>query len=623
MPSPNISVTVEPSETGKLVYQMLAAQTKNHENSARLMLQVSFKNNESKTVKIKNATVSYTLSQGSGSSSYSIDMTLAPGASSLWWFAKPENDIILPTPAPSTIKLSISCDDFDTPKNVWLSLSPHKSPTPAGNYLFPARTGDLRSKEYWAAEGDVHAAGNAGSQLFAYDMGVVGYDSTKKSWSDLLPGTKGTENDDFRIWGKPVHAMADGTVLHFENDVPNNPKPLSWKDEEDLKKKLKEQKDNYWGTFDFGGAGNHFYIQHGDEVILYAHMQKGSLSKDLLKNNATVRAGEFLGLAGNSGNSTAPHLHIHAVQGTKPEEGPLRPMIFRNAFVCERSAVTSPPKGPWVRMNSSAVPAVPSVVWPGSTYPGYPVPAVGISMGGDWANAYWISPDLASFKVKAQDLFDKKGYRLVHETTFVENGKRRWVGISRSGDWANRWWVSSSFTSFNKTAQDLFDKKGLRLVHIHTYVENGQRKWVGISMSGNWANRLYVKSDLSAFKQESQKLFDEKGLRLVHVTTFVEGGKRKWVGISRSGDWANRWWISPDFDSFRAKSQELFDKEGKRLAHVTSYVEGGKRKWLGISRSGDWANRFYLRKDLDSFNFEAQRLFDENGLRLVHVEMLE
>ena len=105
--------------------------------------------------------------------------------------------------------------------------------------------------------------------------------------------------------------------------------------------------------------------------------------------------------------------------------------------------------------------------------------------------------------------------------------------------------------------------------------------------------------------------------------TWSEGGKRKWFGISRSGNWANTWWISPDLGSFSTKAQKLFDEDGRRLIHVTSYVEGNQRKWIGISRSGNWANRWYLRSDLDSFRLESQRLFDDEHLRLIHIDMLE
>jgi hypothetical protein len=51
-------------------------------------------------------------------------------------------------------------------------------------------------------------------------------------------------------------------------------------------------------------------------------------------------------------------------------------------------------------------------------------------------------------------------------------------------------------------------------------------------------------------------------------------------------------------------------------------VEGNKRFWVGIARSGDWANSFWLSSNVDSFNFRAQDLFDDKGRRLVVVEFL-
>src|SRR5262249_5076953 len=147
--------------------------------------------------------------------------------------------------------------------------------------------------------------------------------------SCLLPGTDGTHNGDYRIWGKPIYAVADGTVLEGVDGVPTNPTPItSWTDQNDLNAKLADQGTTYWWVvcpnlckFPNGGAGNHFYIQQCDEVVLYAHMQPGSLPAKLLTKGAAVKAGDFLGLAGNAGNSTAPHLHIHAIKGTQPEQG--------------------------------------------------------------------------------------------------------------------------------------------------------------------------------------------------------------------------------------------------------------------------------------------------------------
>ena len=132
----------------------------------------------------------------------------------------------------------------------------------------------------------------------------------------------------------------------------------------------------FWGAYDnahggesvvHAGAGNHFYLQHGTEVALYAHMQKGTLNPALLSGGATVKAGDFLGLAGNSGNASEPHLHIHTIKGTAPETGPLRPLLFRDMFTIDPASLNFPSTaGPWARVTRQGPPIVPSgaLIWP-------------------------------------------------------------------------------------------------------------------------------------------------------------------------------------------------------------------------------------------------------------------
>ena len=60
-----------------------------------------------------------------------------------------------------------------------------------------------------------------------------------------------------------------------------------------------------------GGYGQYVYIEHfigGQTVVsVYAHMQRGSSP---VRAGQVVSAGEFLGLVGNTGISTGPHLHF-------------------------------------------------------------------------------------------------------------------------------------------------------------------------------------------------------------------------------------------------------------------------------------------------------------------------
>lgn len=55
-----------------------------------------------------------------------------------------------------------------------------------------------------------------------------------------------------------------------------------------------------------GGYGNYVVIRHEESVeTVYAH-----LSRALVKKNEEVKAGDPIGLSGNSGRSTGPHLHF-------------------------------------------------------------------------------------------------------------------------------------------------------------------------------------------------------------------------------------------------------------------------------------------------------------------------
>lgn len=120
----------------------------------------------------------------------------------------------------------------------------------------------------------------------------------------------------------------------------------------------------------------------------------------------------------------------------------------------------------------------------------------------------------------------------MHVTSWEDSGKRHWAGIARSGDWANSFWISPDLASFENAAQDLFDKHGRRLTFVTSYLEGSQRRWMGISQSGDGANSFWISPDLASFEKKAQDLFDKQGRRLIHVHTFVEGGQRRWAGIS-------------------------------------------------------------------------------------------
>jgi Peptidase family M23 len=298
MAAPDLTVTVEPFEKDSVVCAPLAPRTAWDDPTAQLSLVLTLTNNSESWLALSNVTITFASPPQVAPRSINVVKSLGPKETSHWYFTAPDN-VILPVPTPGALTINVFCYDFDSPATFGFPLALYESSL-AGGYSFPATSGDLKGGELWQGRSAAHAPAGGGVQLFAYDMDVVAFDGATSAWSALVPGGSASKNEEYRIWGKPVVAMADGFVVDFANDQPTNPNPPA-----DLSPPNPVE-------------GNHFYIQHGSDLVLYAHMQPGSLNPDLLVENQTVTAGTFLGLAGNSGNSTNPHLHIHAIKGTAP-----------------------------------------------------------------------------------------------------------------------------------------------------------------------------------------------------------------------------------------------------------------------------------------------------------------
>jgi hypothetical protein len=188
------------------------------------------------------------------------------------------------------------------------------------------------------------------------------YDFQNDYWRTSMPGSDITVNENYPIWGKPIHAMADGVVVQFLDGQPANTPP------------------NLPSPTPDPVEGNHFYIQHGDDLALYAHFISGTLNSELTSGpnadgtGAAVTEGQLLGLAGNSGNSSEPHLHIHINRATIPWGGPARPLTFKDMNVVDLGAIDQnanvwPPEeegAPWYKVSGQALPSVLSAIWPGT-----------------------------------------------------------------------------------------------------------------------------------------------------------------------------------------------------------------------------------------------------------------
>jgi hypothetical protein len=73
-------------------------------------------------------------------------------------------------------------------------------------------------------------------------------------------------------------------------------------------------------------TGNHVIIDTGNGTyVVYAHLQRDSLEVAV---GDRVSVGDKLGLVGNSGNTDAPHLHIHVMDANHVVQSNPIPFLF-------------------------------------------------------------------------------------------------------------------------------------------------------------------------------------------------------------------------------------------------------------------------------------------------------
>ena len=343
-PPPAQIQTVLPSENGVLQVARIAPYAKGGAERWRIRAHLIVKNNVGTTIKVKSTVLVYpgglnpvgTTVKDTNSKPDVDSRDIAPGKTGVVviedGMARPggagiDRDLFFPV-AP-IVQVQVAFVGFDEVAVRAFPLHAYVNKTPQGSYLFPAKQAGLAQGEHWTV--GIHAFSR--TQKFAYDLGVSRWDSAEKKWNERKPGTTGKKVTDYRVWGKRVYAVASGTVVR-----------CTWSHPDNLDV----------GVEDHGV--NNVIIDHGNgEFSMYAHLQRNSLNtqlcpKDKPENtfgvNVPVAAGQFLGVAGNSG-STRPHLHVDLTKGANGKPfggagGSGLPLLFRgirNASTVDRSKI--------------------------------------------------------------------------------------------------------------------------------------------------------------------------------------------------------------------------------------------------------------------------------------------
>jgi murein DD-endopeptidase MepM/ murein hydrolase activator NlpD len=113
------------------------------------------------------------------------------------------------------------------------------------------------------------------------------------------------------LFGAEVLAVTAGRIVSMRNDLAENTPPNS--------PPIPPQNPDL-------AAGNYVVEALGSgRFALYAHLQPGSVR---VSPGQTVQRGQVLGLVGNTGSSSEPHLHFHVMNRPSPLAANGLPYVF-------------------------------------------------------------------------------------------------------------------------------------------------------------------------------------------------------------------------------------------------------------------------------------------------------
>lgn len=200
-----------------------------------------------------------------------------------------------------------------------VDLTPYES---KGQYVFPLK-GDLRIA--FVPFSYVHHRASQ-AQEFAFD--VVGANQDGAEFTEIsVPGPKTLS--DYSIWGREIYAIGEGTVVEtgdaFPEDLMSDPEKFN------APGYVSNVIIDLIGKIGFVNAvaGNYIIIDHHNgEFSAYCHLKEGSLK---VKTGDRVEKGRAIARVGNTGNSSAPHLHFQLMDSRDFLTANGLPVMFENA----------------------------------------------------------------------------------------------------------------------------------------------------------------------------------------------------------------------------------------------------------------------------------------------------
>lgn len=436
---------------------------------------------------------------------------------------------------------------------------------------------DLAPGERYYVGKKIHS--DSGTQMWGYDVGAMKYASSTDTWSEVKSSydSKNAKNSDYVVYGKPVYAMGPGKIIRCWRNAPENPRPYSGAMGDSFDQKFEDRKwlHQSWRDKKMAGGGNHLLVEETDgSLILYAHAQPGSIPSALCPHNAqlfskadaiseadvpeaqqkTIKAGDFLFRTGNSGNSSAPHLHVHKEKDSQPVQ-----MQFRRGL---STPVTGNFKkadiNKWTRFAGKRIPDGPVLIWPprrlGAEYARHGFPA------GDFQRMF--------------DHLADSGYWPEWIDGYSVGGKvyLNYVWRPSKGQWRAFFLLTPQDyqTRFSQATADKFYP-----VHVESSLVGSQVRY----------SAIFVKDKPGGYLARHDRTYDQhmaimneaksKNLFPVNVSVVSVGGQLRYTVLYRSEN-IGKWEVKSRVKE--ADYQALYNQNGqagRRPVYVNAYMHQG------------------------------------------------
>ena len=448
---------------------------------------------------------------------------------------------------------------------------------------FPYQAQDFAPNERVFRGKSTHNPDNPSStwQQFAYDIGASRQQSDG-TWRDTKPTIDWSDpkNSDYYVYGKPVYAVSDGVIVNCWRNAPENPRPFT------------PQLDTVWSNMPLSaqtwlhratragrvfGSGNFIVVREDNgNYVHYAHGRPGTIPQHLCPHDGVllspdtwetdsavpehqqvrVKRGDFLFETGNSGTSSAPHLHLDRTESDLATSVPLR---FRNGLANPLGDDWKLQNVEWTSFAGQQIPPGPVLVWPPRRSPG------------EWS---WHGMTAQNWGAYFRHMADS-GYQMTWIDGYSVAGVPYFNTIWRP---AVAGWLGYALltgadyqTTFNNALAN-----GFALVHVDSVLVGGQPYYNAIFKKG--ASTDFVARHGQTVADFNATFWDvtAKGYSPVNASVVSVNGQLQYTTLYRKQDLGG-WVLLPGIR--QSDYQQVYNNNaalGRRPSYVNAYKHNGR-----------------------------------------------